>query len=70
MWSSRKKIKQKNHIGKKLYLFWHGESIISIALIRWISLQAKTTFFVGQNLDAKNYTYCDMERVSYMDPIQ
>ena len=22
---------------------------------------------MGQNLDAKNYTYCDMERVSYMD---
>ena len=39
--------------------------IIGIALIRWISLQAKTTFFVGQNLDAKNYTYFDTERVSY-----
>ena len=31
--------------------------LLDIALIRWISLQAKTAFFVGQNLNAKNYTY-------------
>ena len=40
--------------------------ILGIALIRWISLQAKTTFFVGQNLNAKNYIYFDTKRVSYI----
>ena len=30
--------------------------ILGIDLIRWILLQAKTTFFVGQNLDAKKCT--------------
>ena len=39
--------------------------ILDIALIRWISLQAKTAFFVGQNLNAKNYTYFGTEGVSY-----
>ena len=27
--------------------------VLGIALIKWISLQAKTTLFVGQNLNAK-----------------
>jgi len=39
--------------------------ILDIALIRWISLQGKTAFFVGQNLNAKNYTYFGTEGVSY-----
>ena len=39
--------------------------ILDIALIRWISLQAKTKFSVGQNLNAKNYTYFGMKGVSY-----
>ena len=38
--------------------------ILDIALIRWISLQAKTAFFVGQNLNAKRTLF--LGRMEYV----
>jgi len=39
-----------------------------IVLIRWISLQAKTTLFVGQNFIAKTTLIFGTERVGCKDP--
>jgi len=52
-WARRKEIPRapaKDQCSSSTFM---SETMVGIAVIRWISLQAKTTLFVGQNLNAK-----------------